>query len=436
MTTPVNGSIFNSNLPSFFDKFSSAAAQDLMTLQLVAGQLEPSGGIVTVTNPIIPDRTVAQRMNNFDPTIYDLRDQSTLMKIMKVLLGGAGAGGLRKQSAIARLQNTFSGMHFLDLDRFYGALFGISRTAQEGAPDIDFDPYHDATDPASWDDLQARDASYRDRLIKFAKSIYFGGSVAGITAMAESLIGAQVDVYESWEWVDEENADVLVNSTLIYTYTFLNRSVGTWAGLTGHTWADWGGGTLPFVGRTGQRNRSEFILQPHIALTIDERYEILRVINTFKPAGTQFTINPAGLTTQTPISLRAVAADSEYWAIIPVTVPNPQLGTNVYIPSGDITVRSVIQQRPAFSQFQGDDWSYNNDILGVTSYTIDNGVTSTTTDDQTVVYSDSTTRTYVAAAAPMTGAQAISARIVSDGVLTATPYAPTRGSINTALVTT
>ena len=435
MTTPVNGSPFNSNLPSFFDSFSSAAAQDLMTLQLTTGQLEPSGGTLTVTNPIIPDRTVVQRMSNFDPQIYDLRDQSTLMKIMKVLLGGAGAGGLRKQSAIARLQNTFSGMHFLDLDRFYGALFGISRTAQESAPDITFDPYHDATDPASWDDLQARDASYRDRLIKFAKSIYFGGSVAGITAMAESLTGSQVDVYESWEWVDEENADILVAPTLVYTYTFLADSVGTWAGLTGHTWADWSGGTLPFVGRTGQRNRSEFILQPHANLTPDEQYEILRVINTFKPAGTQFTVNSAGLTTQTPISLRAVAADSEYWAIIPVTVPNPQLGTNPYLFTGAL-VDSVIQQRPAFSQFQGDDWSYNNDILNVTSYTIANNVSSTTTDDQTVVYSDGTTHTYGVAAAPMTGAQAISARIVSDGVLTATPYASTRGSINTALVTT
>lgn len=434
MTTPVNSS--NSNLPSFFSSFSSAAAQDLMTLQLTAGQLEPSGGTLTVTNPIIPDRTVAQRMGNFDPEIYDLREQSTLIKIMKVLLGGAGAGGLRKQSAIARLQNNFSGMHFLDLDRFYGALFGISRTAQESPPDTTFDPYHDATDPASWDDLQARDASYRDRLTKFAKSIYFGGSVAGITAMAESLIGSQVDVYESWEWVDEENADILVSSTLVYTYTFLAANVRTWLGLTGHTWADWGGGTLPFVGRTGQRNRSEFILQPHVSLTPDERYEILRVINTFKPAGTQFTINSSGLTTQTPITIRAVAADSEYWAIIPVTLPNPQLGKNLYAAGSGTLTQPVVQQRPAFSQFQGDDWSYNNDILNVTSYTINGAVTGTTTDDQTVVYSDSTTRTYVAAAAPMTGAQAISARIVSDGVLTATPYAPTRGSINTALVTT
>lgn len=433
MTTPINA--FNSNLPSFFDTFSSAAAQDLMTLQLAAGQLEPSGGVLTVTDPIIADRTVANRMSNFDPEIYDLRSQSTLMKLMKVLLGGAGAGGLRKQSSVARLQNTFSGMHFLDLDRFYGALFGISRTAQETGQDDTFDPYHDATDPATWDDLQARDASYRDRLAKFAKSIYFGGSVMGITSMAEALIGTQVDLYESWEWVDEENADILVSPNLIYTYTFLSNSVGTWSGLTGHTWADWGGGTLPFIGRTGKKNRSEFVLQPHRSLTTDEQYEILRVINTFKPAGTQFTINQAGLSTQIPLTIRAVAADSEYWAIIPVVVPNPQLGTNPYVPKGT-TATSVTQQRPAFSQYQGDDWSYNNDILNVTSYTIDDGTTNmATTDDETVVYSDNTSRVYVAAAAPMTGAQAISSRIVSDGVLTAVPYAPNRSSINTALVT-
>lgn len=434
MTTPVNGSQFNSNLPSLFSTFSSAAAQDLMTLQLAPGQLEPSVGVFPATNPIIPDRTVAARLTNFDPEIYDLRSQSTLMKIMKVLLGGAGAGGLRKQTAVARLQNTISGMHFLDLDRFYGALFGISRTATETPLNNLFDPYHGATDSGTWNDLHARDASYRDRLAKFAKSIYYGGSVAGIQSMAEALTGSLVDLYESWEWVDEENADVLVSSNLIYTYTFLGRTVGTWQNLTGHTWADWGGGTLPFVGRTGTKNRSEFVLQPHRALTTDEQYEMVRVINTFKPTGTQFTVQPSGLSTQVPLTIRSVSAESEYWEVSPVTVPNPQLGTNPYHYGGAVVVNSYTQSRPAFSGYQGDDWSYNNDILSVDSYTIVNGVTSTTNDDETVAYSDSTLRVYPASAGPMTGAQAISSRIVSDGVLTATPYAPTRSSINTALV--
>lgn len=437
MTTPAA----IGNLPSLFQTFSSAAAQDLMSLQLAAGGLEPAGGVTTVTNPIVPDQLVSNRLSNFDPTIYDLSDQSHLMKLLKVLMGGAGAGGLRKQSAIARLQNSFSGMHFLDLDRFYGALFGIQRTGQELQPDFTFDPYHGATTTGAWNDLHVRDASYRDRLIKFAKSIYYGGSAMGMRAMAESLVGAECDLYESWELVDEENNGTLITPVLIYTYTFLGQSLGGWTGFGGHTWADWGGGTAPFIGRTGKKNRSEFIIQPQKTLGPDEQYELVRVLNTFKPAGTQFTVNPLGPTVQTPVELRAVAADSEYWEIVSVTTPNPNLAGNPYTaPVSTITSTApdptpIEQQRPAFSSYQGEQWSYNNDITTVTSYTLDeDGATGPGTDDQTVAYSDGTLRTYVAGAAPMTGAQAISARIVSDGVMTSVPYAPTRTSINTALV--
>lgn len=438
MTTPA----ITGNLPSLFQTFSSAAAQDLMTLQLSAGQLEPAGGVITTTNPMVPDQLVTNRLSNFDPTIYDLSDQSNIVKLLKVLMGGAGAGGLRKQAAIARLQNSFSGMHFLDLDRFYGALFGVQRTNQELQPEFGFDPYHDATTTEAWNDLHARDGSYRDRLVKFAKSIYYGGSVMGLRAMAESIVGAECDLYESWELVDEENNGTLVTPVLIYTYTFLSQSLGNWDGFTGHTWADWGGGTAPFTGRTGQKNRSEFVLQPQKSLTPDEQYEVLRVLNTFKPAGTQFTVSSTGPTVQTPVDLRAVAADSEYWEIVSVTTPNPNLAGNPYAATSPASTSAsppdptpIEQQRPAFSGYQGEQWSYNNDITTVTSYTLDeDGTVSAGTDDQTVAYSDATLRTYIAGAAPMTGAQALSARIVSDGVMTSVPYAPTRTSINTALV--
>ena len=83
------------NTQSFFDSFSTAAAQDLLTLQLAAGSPEPTQGVNTVSDPVIPDRIVRDRLNHFDPAIYDLRDESHLMKLLKVLLGAPGAGGLR-----------------------------------------------------------------------------------------------------------------------------------------------------------------------------------------------------------------------------------------------------------------------------------------------------------------------------------------------------
>jgi hypothetical protein len=443
MTSPSSAQIASTtgNIPSFFSSFSSAAAQDLMTMQLAAGQLEPSTGVTTVTNPIVPDRNVAARVTNFDPNLYDLRPQSHLMKLLKVLLGASGAGGLRKQSSVARLQNAFSGMHFLDLDRFYGALFGIRRTGQELVPDFTFDPYHDATDSDTWDDLHARDASYRSRLITFAKTIYYGGSALGLQSMAEALVGAQCNLYESWEWVDEENGGAYAPPELVFTYTFLSQTVPNWSALEGHTWSDWGGGNEPFVGRTGQKNRSEFVIQPKKQLGLDEQYELIRVLNTFKPAGTQFTVDMNGINVDVPTQLRGVAADSEYWEIVSSVIPNllttntaTDIVSNPYstTPTGDGTV-TITQQRPALSQYQGESWSYNGSIPNTKSYVMTpSGSILGGTDDETVVYSDGTSHVYSSSGSIMTSSQAISARLVSDGVLTAVPYAPARTSQNTA----
>lgn len=428
------------NIPSFFENFATnAAGADLMSLQMATNNPQISSGTITVTDPIVPDRIVADRLGHMDPDIYDLRDTSHLMKLLKVLLGASGAGGLRKQMAVARLQNTFSGMHFLDLDRFYGALFGIQRTKVELQPNFDFDPYSDPASSDDWDDLHSRDASYRNRLIKFAKAIPWGASVMGIKSMAEALASIECDIYEAWDWVDEQNEGVMNNASLVYTWNFMQNNVGTFAAAEKRTWADWGGSTKLFVGRTGQVTRSDWVIHPKRPLTLDEQYEMIRVIGTFKPAGTQFTVDNSGLSIHDPIDIRGVAASSEFWEITRDVVINPNLSYNPYVTSDEFLTPQELppkvgQLRPAFSQYQGEEWSYNNDIVSAKSYALETDMVISETDDELVVYSDGSSHSYQAADSAMTAGQALSARVVNDGVMTALPYAPARKAINTATV--
>lgn len=427
MTTPASGIsptstpvLLDSDKTNIFTGLGSTAATDLMTLQLESTVVQPTdSGLVTTTNPLLPDRLVADRLSHMDPDIYDLSASSHLMKLLKVLMGGAGAGALRKMSTQARMANSFQGMHFLDLDHFYGALFGIQRTNAELQVDTSFNPYTDATDGASWDDIHSRDASYRDRLQKFAKAIYYGGSYAGLRAMVSAIISADCEIYESWEWIDEQSAGIGVLPIQLYTYTFLQTNL-TYGGMQAKTWGAWGGGSNVFAGRTGQSDRAEVIVQPHRTLTTDETYEIVRVLNVFKPAGVNFTVNSAGIGTQVPLDIRSVAADSEYWDITVSVTPNPRLPINPYPAQTSPAVR------PAFSQYQGGSWTYNGDVSMVSSYTMEDGQVTSSPNDETVVFTDNTLRAYHSPNAVMTTSQAASATLVSDGVLASSPYAPAR----------
>lgn len=412
----------------------SSAAQDLMSLQLAPTGIEDAD-TTTATDAILPDRSVTDRLAHFDPALYDLSPDSHLMRLLKVLLGGAGAGGIRKQIAVARLTNSFSGMHFLDLDRFYGALFGVVRTNAELLPDFGtvttpatFNPMTDAADSDVWDDIHSRDASYRDKIIKFARALPLGGTYPGLLAVAEALFSADCEVYESWELVDEQNYDAVSAPVLVYTwagvaktyktYGAIEASSASWSTLDGSNALSSGG----FVGRTGQKNRSEVLIQPKRSCLPDELYEATRVMGRISPAGSQIMVNPNGLQIHTPVPIRAVAADSEYWEVIYKTTVNPALvdpPQPIYIVSDP----ERAQPRPCFSHYQGESWSYNNEIDKCHSYPTYRGERCGPDADMEYVFADGSRRTYSGGLGLMDPGKALASRYTSDGVMTSFPYA-------------
>lgn len=430
-----DGPIFTQS-GDFASKLAASATQDLMTLQASVNAPE-STNVSTTTDPLLPDKSITDRLAHMDPELYDLTDNSHLMRLLKVLLGGAGGGGLRKQIGVARLQNGFNGMHFLDLDRFYGALFGIVRTQAEILPDFgtlglpaQFDPYTDAAGSDAWDDVHSRDASYRDRIVKFAKALSLGGSYPGLRAAAEALFSVDCEIYESWIWVDEQNAAATQPPVLIYTYSSVSALYPTWAAMQGtHTFRDVAGssgasGGGYFLGRTGQQNRSEVLIQPKRQIRPDEQFEAQRVIDRLKPAGTQFTIDPNGLAIHNSVPIRGVAADSEYWEIIYSTTPAPALVDPA--PTQPIYVQpdpKQCQPRPAFSNYQGEKWCHNDSVTVVTSYQMIQRSIITSTNYQTCVFASGKKRSYLPSHCIMDGDQIRASRSVSDGVMTSYPYA-------------
>jgi hypothetical protein len=303
-------------------------------------------------------------------------------------------------------------------------LFGIHRTTSEAYRDQNFNPYLDATDPNTWDEIQSQDASYRSRLIKFSRAIPLGATYIGLKTMVEALVGASCEIYESWALVDEQLGSISGSSSVLsYSYSLLEKTAIKWGGLEGVTWGTWGGGSITQVSRLGFNTRSDFVIQPKRELTQPEQYQLVRTIERFRPAGTSFLVDPQGVALHRDIMPRKVTADSEYWEVTSLVTPN----TNLTLPPGGIYPANPKQARPAFSQYQSEEWSYNGDITEISSYVMDSGNTLTRGDDELVTYSDGTQRRYAVADASMTPAEALSAKLVSDGILTSGAYAPARG---------
>lgn len=156
-------------------------------------------GIDEATGLLIPPQTVQARLRHFPEEVYDTSPASHIYRLVAAMVGDSGAGQLKKRLLMQRLASTLQGTHFYDLDRFYGALLGISRTIGEH---LQYNPYADPQTTDVWQGIQDRDGSYRSRIEQFASAIQYGPSAIGMELIAEALLGIDVEIAESYEWAD------------------------------------------------------------------------------------------------------------------------------------------------------------------------------------------------------------------------------------------
>lgn len=456
MTTPVF-----QQTTSFFDTSATT------TTGIIPLQSDPAGpqvtGVERATNMLLPDAPTLQQLRNFPEELYDLRDTSLLVRLMKVLLGDAGAGQLRKRTLLTRLESALNGANFFDLDRFYGAIFGALRSQSEV---LVINPMDDVATPDEWDQIKAADASYRERIAELARAIAMGGTIPGLKQAAEAIVQAPVDIYESWQLLDAYGA---VLSASPNTWDETEVLYPTWQSFPSTSTWNAVEGTVQ-VGRTNTLTRSEIVVRPRKDYTSTaelvqsfprEENALVRVLQKLRPAGTIVTVDSSMGDPYVPTQISGLQADSEFWEIVPKVLPKSTLvgeTTDVYplsaqqaaalaastAASGGITPPDVhrVLPRPPWAASQGRTWTYNGAVSAATSYTFappdasnildaQDSTPSTMTDDQTVVFRDGTEVRYTARKGLMSAQQALASGTVSDGSLVAHPYTGDRKAVTT-----
>jgi hypothetical protein len=370
-----------------------------------------------VTQGLLVPVQTDQRFRHFPPETYNLTPHSNLVRFLRVLMGDAGAGQLRKRLVLSRLGQIMSSSYFYDLDSFYGALFGMQRAPAET---LSLDPYNSTASSDDWTSASQSDASYRNRLFQFGRAIEYGPSPVGMKLVAEAILSVTCDVYESFRGADL--AALTYAQMESYTY---GPSTSTTA-LEHYNYAYFEGapGVVP-----NSLQRKQFIISPHRPITPVEANNVLQVIEQLKPADAICQVIAQGPDVYQPVTVTTVWADSNYWEIrSAVTVTS----TGATVPYGQVQPGTTISPAvPPFNSYQGEQWFYNKDISGALSYLQDpmQNVLSSI-DTQRIVWSDGTYTDFLPTNAPLPWWMALLGRYSQDGVMAINPLSG-RGSLAT-----
>ncbi len=376
-------------------------------------QLEVGTNLLNITP------SMEYRLRNFPEEIYTLNPTDHLVRLIKVLIGDAGAGQLNKRMTMARMGTIIQGANFYDLDAFYGALFRALRRSDEQLP---INPYTDTATADTWSTIRSLDASYRARIDQLGKAISFGPSAIGMELIAEAILQIPCSVYEGWVVSDLD------------TRTWGSLEAYTWLGLQGL--GSWGN-LESTSGAASNTNRKTFTIVPHRAITQEEAFDLRRVVNVLKPADTILNINTTGVDAQLPISITGVYADSSYWELTESVIPNPNF-SSLYDLSPSIQPGGWQELlKPAFTEYQGEQISYGGDITGVSAFDENaDGTMLTTSVVDAYTFQDGITLYYPPTQAIATRFYSLGARYVSDGILQAAPYSTDTQNVPTSSTST
>ena len=436
--------------------FDDPTTSDRAILPLQVGVSDPTLPTLEQTTGLLsPDHATESRLNHFDPDLYDLRDESHLVRFLKTLLGDAGAGQMRKRYTVARLATTMAGSHFYDLDGFYGALFGAQRRVEEQLP---INPMVGTATPDEWDDITTRDTKYRERVYALARSLPLTGTVEGLRQAAEALTGVECDVYETWRLL-ESGASAYAGRT----WDEIEEDFVDWDAVEGKTWNEISGAVA--IGRAGVSNPDEVYIRPKRDYTpadsseeafreaerqrLEDEMALQRVLSMLKPAGVLLTVDNRGLAVHTQTQIAALVADSNFWEVLTKVTARPGLGhtTNPYPVSPVALSTGVVQDgvltppRVPFTNSQTHRWSYNSVVTSVAAYAVRDSSKTVTAAGGTVV--DKRNWEKVPANGPIPAAEyrpgsgltdqraLAAAQAAADSVLMAHPYSGPRVKVET-----
>lgn len=429
------------------DLFSYPNVQQGSVLGLQAPSTQPlPAGTDTATNLLSPPLQVAQQLANFPDNVYDVSPTSMLYHFMQALLGDAGTGQLLKRGMISRLQQAITSTSFYDLDSFYGALFGAQRGPSGAIPDNPatgqpVSPYTDLASPDAWDEVQAADAVFRERIIALAKAITLGGTMPGMIALAEAITGVTCQGWEAWRLNTAGGPGAPTWASVTGTYP-------TWGATAGQTWGAVDG-YVPDIDVNGIPSavvvepRKQYESTPEGAAQQGaDMFGVLSVMEVLRPAASIATFTD-GIATMVPLQIAGAWADSENWELVHtvtpasatdpayVTVTTSYQGVN----SGQLPSGSYVQPRPVLSRSAHGQYSYAGEITSCAARAVqgwdprDNKITDGQ-NYQSVVFPRGSVTGYQPSQGCMTAARAHTARSASSVAVKCAPYSGPRVPVN------
>ena len=369
-----------------------------------------------LTNSLnVPPLTV-DRLRHFAEEVYALRPNDHLTRLLKILLGEAGAGQWRGRALAARLQSYLNGASFYQLDSFYGDLFGLTRISSEK---LSLDPYNNLGTYDDWSLVRMQDASFRNRIERFAKALTLGATPLGMQMLAEAILQSPVKIIET------------AGNGFGYTRTYdrlHNYGLGTSFLSIGSTWSTFASATYQTMATMSsadpKTNVKSFAVIPSRPISMEEELSIRTVLDVIRPADSSFTIIANSSTSEVPIALRGVYADSSYWHLVESIKPNP-IYANLYHLTDMPDVNGYKEVlRPVNSEYQGEEIVYNGDIVGIVGGINpgnDDTITNANATDA-ITFHDGTTAFYPPNDGIASRSAYITGRVVNDGILQSAPF--------------
>lgn len=274
--------------------------------------------------PLMPPKSTELRMEHFDEHAYNCEPSSILFKFIDALCGDAGAGSLKKEIFLQRLSGALDSIYGTDLDYIFGNMRFLSRTTSEAYTS---DPMTDMLTSPSWDDIMAKDAQYRNRIREFFIACSKGNTVEGIRQAVHAAVSADCQIMESWRYIDNFGISSSVGRAGVgEAWAAVNLATGQHEYFATENLAN------EFItGKTGwtvqrSRSRSEITIVPHKDdLTPKEARLMLEMVRKVAGVDTVVTVDPNGLGVNSPVAVRAIAADSTYFQVEKEVLGTPDL---------------------------------------------------------------------------------------------------------------
>lgn len=261
----------------------------------------------------MPPKSTELRLAHFDEKVYSIDSNSVLFKFVDALCGDAGAGSLKKQIFLQRLSGALDNIYGSDLDYVFGNVRFLSRADSEAYV---YDPMKQQLTSKQWDEIASKDAQYRSRIREYFAACGKGGSPEALRLAVHAAISSDCQVMESWRYIDNFGISEPVGRAEGVSYAATDL-------YTGHrVLFDNPSAANSFIsGKTGWqvqecKARSEVTVVPYKGeLSPRENRLLLQMLSRIRSVDTVLTIDPNGLSVHSPVTVRAITADSTYYQI-------------------------------------------------------------------------------------------------------------------------